>query len=83
MSINYKVKKKKPAAVQAFSDFYEDSQGEFPHKDRVGRVGLEPTWFEPGDFKSPASANSATAPNSTLNCTHPSDRVKVYSKKRD
>jgi hypothetical protein len=38
------VKKKKPAAVQAFSDFYEDSRGEFPHKDRVGRVGLEPTW---------------------------------------
>ena len=33
---------------------------------RVGRVGLEPTWFEPGDFKSPASANSATAPDSTL-----------------
>ena len=33
---------------------------------RVGRVGIEPTWFEPGDFKSPASANSATAPNSAV-----------------
>ena len=32
----------------------------------VGRVGLEPTWFEPGDFKSPASANSATAPDSAV-----------------
>ena len=28
-------------------------------------MGLEPTWFKPGDFKSPASANSATAPNSS------------------
>ncbi len=33
---------------------------------KVGRVGIEPTWCEPGDFKSPASANSATAPDSAV-----------------
>ena len=33
---------------------------------KVGRVGIEPTWFAPGDFKSPASANSATAPNPSV-----------------
>ncbi len=47
-------------------DLYGDFRGKLPHITRVGRVGIEPTWFAPGDFKSPASANSATAPDSAV-----------------